>query len=88
MLCPCIYYHIDATFHTKIIRVIFNEGYSNLDISNRCYGFPYEIVHGIAKAFEEDGHQTPKAKGGNCLQFLGKNISNGYESNMMLIQMK
>ncbi len=52
--------------------MIFNEGYSNLDSSNRCYGFPYEIVHGIAKAFEEDGHQTPKAKGGNCFTILGE----------------
>jgi hypothetical protein len=54
------------------MHVIFNEGHNNLDISNRCYGFPYEIVHGIATAFEEDGHQTPKAKGGNCFTILGE----------------
>ena len=41
----------------------FNEGLSCVDTSER-YGYPYETIKSIAKAFEENGQLVPKHKGG------------------------
>ena len=48
----------------KIVQhSIFNEGLSYDNMSKR-YGYPYEAIMSIARAFEENGQWVPKPKGG------------------------
>ena len=50
--CPHRYNRIDDAFRLQITYSIFNGGLSYVDTSKH-YGYPYETITSIARAYEE-----------------------------------
>ena len=59
---PHIYNRTNDALCSRIIHSNFSEGLSCADTS-KCYGYPYETIKSIAKAFEGNGQLVPKHRG-------------------------